>query len=78
MKLRFFTVPMQDASDAAEELNGFLSSHRILSVERYFVADGANSTWAICVSYLTTAGRPVPETRERLDYREILTPTTGL
>ncbi len=72
MKLRFFTVRMQDVGQEAEELNAFLSSHRILSVERHFVADGGNSAWAICVSYLSTAGRPAPEKRGRLDYREIL------
>jgi len=72
MKLRFFTVWMPDAGQEAEELNAFLSSHRIVSVERHFVLDAANSAWAICVSYLPTAGRPAPEKRGRVDYREIL------
>jgi len=72
MKLRFFTVWMQEAGQEAEELNAFLSSHRIVSVDRHFVLDGANSAWAICVSYLPTAGRPAPEKRGRVDYREVL------
>jgi superfamily II DNA helicase RecQ len=72
MKLRFFTIPMQDGLHEADELNAFLSSHRILSVERHFVADGSNSTWAVCVCYLQSAGRPAPEKRGRVDYREVL------
>ena len=72
MRLKFFTVRMQDVGQEAEELNAFLSTHRILAVDRQFVADGANSAWAICVSYLATAGRPAPEKRGRVDYREVL------
>ncbi len=35
--------------------------------------DGSNSAWAICVSYLDSAERPVAEKRSgRVDYREVL------
>ncbi len=57
MKMRFFTIPIQDSGGATGELNGFLSNHRILTIERHFVADGANSAWAICVNYLDSAER---------------------
>jgi superfamily II DNA helicase RecQ len=72
MKLRFFTIRIQDAGPEAEELNAFLSSHRILSVERHFVANGSHSTWAICVTYLPPGTRPVPAKSARVHYREIL------
>jgi superfamily II DNA helicase RecQ len=72
MKLRFFTVRIEGDGSEADELNGFLSSHRILSVERHFVADGVNSAWAICVSYRAAGGRRTAEKRGRLDYREVL------
>ena len=57
-----------------EEVNLFLRSHRILSVDRHFVQDGANSVWAICVSYLGEAGRPqaIGAKRPKVDYREVL------
>ena len=44
---------------ALDELNSFLRANRILSVDRHFVQDGANSVWAICVSYLSDANRPL-------------------
>ena len=59
---------------ALEEVNTFLRAHRILSVDRHFVQDGANSVWAICVSYLDDANRPlaVGAKRPKVDYREVL------
>jgi superfamily II DNA helicase RecQ len=73
MKLRFFRIPMMDGDDAANELNQFLSTHRILSVERNFVADGPSSAWGVCVSYLDRGTRqPPPESSRRVDYREVL------
>jgi superfamily II DNA helicase RecQ len=72
MKLRFFRVRVQDPGQDAEELNTFLASHRVLSVERHFVSDGSSSAWAICVNYLSSGGRPALEKRGRVDYREVL------
>jgi superfamily II DNA helicase RecQ len=74
VKLRFFAVPMLDGEDESQELNRFLSTHRVLLVERHFVSDGSCSAWAICVSYLDRGGRTAPEQGQgkRLDYREIL------
>jgi superfamily II DNA helicase RecQ len=77
MKMRFFMIPIQDSAGATGELNGFLSNHRILAIERHFVADGTNSAWAICVNYLDSVERVVGDKRAgsgsgRVDYREIL------
>jgi hypothetical protein len=52
MPLAFFTVPVQSPESAAGELNGFLSSHKVLSEERRWVDLGLNSFWAICVDFL--------------------------
>ncbi len=62
--------------EAQEELNGFLRSHRVLAVDRYFVDQGTNSFWSVCVDYLEGAtgserhngrgGKP------KVDYREVL------
>ena len=72
MKLRFFTIPVYGGPQASDELNSFLSSHRVLSIERHLIVDGSNSAWAICTCYLESGGRPAPEKRGRVDYREIL------
>ena len=34
MGLRFFTVPVRDSKNAERELDGFLASHKVLSVDR--------------------------------------------
>ena len=59
--LRFFTVPDQDSENPERELNGFLTSHTVLSIDRQRVDLGMNSFWAICVDYLiTSAGESTP------------------
>ena len=74
MKLRFFAVPMLDGDEESQELNRFLATNRVVTVERHFVADGPQSAWAICVGYLDRGGRPAPEQGQakRVDYREVL------
>ena len=73
MKLSFFSIPALHAESAQEALNSFLSSHRVVSLEKQFVADGASSFWSICVSYLEGSA-PVGASgrRDRVDYRQVL------
>jgi len=77
VKLRFFAVPMLDGDEESQELNRFLSTNRVVMVERHFVSDGPRSAWAICVGYLDRGARPAPEQGQgkRVDYREILSET---
>jgi superfamily II DNA helicase RecQ len=76
MAYRFFTVPIHDAGESVSELNGFLKSHRVLSVDRRWVDAGPNSYWAFCVEYweggAATDLNRRSAGRNRLDYREIL------
>ncbi len=85
MQLKAFTIPLHDTAQclsdcakqttaATEEVNIFLRANRILSVDRHFVQDGANSIWAICVSYLEGANRAqaASSKRPKVDYREVL------
>jgi superfamily II DNA helicase RecQ len=74
MKLRFFAVPMLDGDEQSQELNRFLSTNRVVMVERHFVSDGPRSAWAICVGYLDRGGRLAADQTQgkRVDYREIL------
>lgn len=80
MAFHFFTVPIHDPNAAAAaELNGFLRSHKVLSIDRRWVEQGAASFWSFCVDYLEAApggatnGRG-PGGRTRVDYREVLKP----
>lgn len=72
MQLQFFQVPVHTSQ--ANDLNRFLDTHRVTSIERQFVSDGPNSFWSICVTFEN--GDP-PQTaikqRKRIDYRDVLT-----
>ncbi len=52
MAYRFFVVPVHDEGSAIAELNGFVRSHRVLSVDRRWVDQGTESFWSFCVDYL--------------------------
>ena len=73
MPFKFFTIPVYDPQTVTDESNAFLSTRRVVTVERQFVADGANSLWSICVSYMDGEGRPEADKRaKKIDYREVL------
>jgi superfamily II DNA helicase RecQ len=81
MSYRVFTVPIQHPHQAEQEMNSFLRSHRVLSVERRWVENGENSAWAFCVDYLEspTHGPGLAQNgrtgnRNKVDYREKLSP----
>ncbi|MDG4596605.1 MAG: HRDC domain-containing protein [Candidatus Contendobacter sp.] len=73
MHLRFFTIPIHGGDAVAAELNRFLGAHRILTIDRSLVQDGANSAWALCVSFEPAADPSQPSKRGgKVDYREVL------
>jgi superfamily II DNA helicase RecQ len=82
MAFQLFTVPIQDDGRDLEQLNAFLRRHKILSVERRWVEQGASSFWSFCIDYLEGApadgggyrGGRGPGGRAKIDYRETLSP----
>ncbi len=82
MAYRFFTISVRDEGPAAADLNGFLRSRRVLSVDRRWVDEGSESFWSFCVDYLessggATGGAPPGRNgtnRGKVDYREVLSP----
>lgn len=50
MKFQFFRIGAQHPEDDQAVLNQFCSQHRVTAVDKQFVAAGANSFWAICVT----------------------------
>jgi len=74
---KFMTVPIQSSDVAEAELNSFLQSHRVLSVDRRWVDQGPHSFWVLCIDYQTgNSMRPLAtdgkSTRSKVDYREVL------
>ena len=74
MRVDVFTIPVLSQAQATEDVNRHLASMRVISVDRQFVADGANSFWTLCV--IADAGKvPSPKSLSRkpsVDYRDIL------
>ena len=69
-----FYIPMGDEGEAAERLNAFLRSHRVLTVRQRDFPEG----WGFCVEWMQaapgTAGAPFSPPRERVDYMKVLPP----
>lgn len=79
IQYEFFTICPLLNPEAAENLNTFLRSHKILNVQREFVADSTNSRWYFTVEYLEGKAaneKKSGEGRKRIDYREVLSPET--
>jgi superfamily II DNA helicase RecQ len=77
MAFRFFTVPIQNAEQAEAELNGFLRSHKVLSIDRRWVEQGPTSFWTFCVDYIdgqATASGSDRGVRGKVDYKDVLSP----
>lgn len=76
MRLHFIAIPALDGEAAEEELNGFLASHRVVSIDRQLVVDGARSYWAVCVAWIVGGKREgaASNPKARVDYRETLSP----
>lgn len=75
----FFAIPALTPQAAQTELNAFCAQHRVVALERQWLADGAGSHWAVCVTVAPGAG-PLPDALKlprgksavRVDYKDIL------
>jgi len=72
-------VPLHDDGVAIAELNAFLRSHKVLSVDRRWGDLGTESFWSFCVDYLERGAGGPPggkggSARGKVDYREVLSP----
>jgi superfamily II DNA helicase RecQ len=79
MKYKFFAIPARSPAAAEDELNAFCSSHRVTFIDKHLVADGADSFWSVCVSWLDGEAAPSELANNRnkpaIDYKNVLSPT---
>ncbi|MEM9601407.1 MAG: HRDC domain-containing protein [Pseudomonadota bacterium] len=77
----FFRVPAMASGSHADELNAFLASHPLATVDRQWVEDGVNSFWAVCCTVpgevkaaadAVQPSRTAP--RNAIDYQQVLSP----
>ena len=73
MQYKLFSIPAAGDNETEEELNRFLRSHRVVSVQKELVQGGQTAYWCFCVEYLPGS---TPEGKggglQRVDYKEIL------
>ncbi|MCP5535557.1 MAG: hypothetical protein H7A51_04885 [Akkermansiaceae bacterium] len=55
MQYEVFTIPA-GGGEETEELNKFLRSHRVVSVDKHLVTEGGQPRWVFCVEYLEGKG----------------------
>lgn len=74
MKYKVFSLPAQGDADSEQSLNDFLTRHKLIQVDRQFVAQGDMSYWSICVGYQSAAVANVPPNskKSRVDYKDVL------
>jgi superfamily II DNA helicase RecQ len=77
MAYRVFVIPNRGDEAAEAELNAFLRSHRVMTVDRRWVDQGGDSFWSVCVDYVERApagasSAPLGKDRVRVDYRALL------
>ena len=77
MSFRSFLISVRCPETAESELNQFLRSHRILSVEHEWVDRGENSFWAVWVEYLEASPPAIRDAggrseKGKVDYKERL------
>ncbi len=74
MQFKLFSIAATGDSEAEEDLNRFLRSHRAVSVQKELLNNGHTACWCFCVEYLLSS--PIPEGkgggRQRVDYKELL------
>lgn len=81
MQCKFFTISIygENVDEATEKMNAFLRGHRVLSLRKEFVNDGANSLWCCCVEYVegstgknSTGHSGNERESEKIDYKTLL------
>lgn len=75
MRLKFFAIPALDPAEAEVELNKFLATHRILTIDRELTIERQRSFWALAVTYQEAGpagGVKVGAKKPRIDYKDVL------
>lgn len=81
MTRHYFAIPALHPQAAQDELNAFCAAHRVVAVDQQWLADGACSHWAVCVTVAAGPG-PLPQALKgergkpagRPDYKDLLSP----
>lgn len=69
MRIKIFSIPVVGGERLTQEMNAFLSSKKVLEVEKQLVSQGQNAFWSFCITYIEGGVVPQPG---KVDYKEVL------
>ena len=72
MQLKFFWIPARECSSVEAEVNAFLSTHRVVHLEKEFLSDSLAPGWSICVQWITDSATSSGPKTSKIDYRDEL------
>ena len=72
MLIKLFTIPVGDIGAGTIEMNNFLKNHKVLEIESHFTSKMQGDAWHFCVRYLEINANQGTETKNKIDYREVL------
>ncbi|MBF0240473.1 MAG: HRDC domain-containing protein [SAR324 cluster bacterium] len=77
LQVKFFSIPIKYEDEAEAELNAFLKTVRLITLQRELVCQENRFYWAIAVEYMEGNGKD-PLSRDaikkKIDYKETLSP----
>ena len=73
MRVKYFSIPVHDDGTVADEVNQFLSQHRVIKFKQRLIELGNESFWAVSVQW-QDGGRSSAKGNKSpsIDYREVL------
>jgi len=81
MKIKLFTIPIENISDFNDELNSFLSTNRVISMKKHFVKNKNGIYWCFCIYYDSQSEAKKTYTNQnnsdKVDYRALLPEEQG-
>ena len=72
MRYKIYTIPIPDTQNAIEEMNRFLNTHRIITVEKHFLQKREISNYVFLVEYYEAKIESTGYKTPKIDYKEIL------
>ena len=80
MQVRVFTIPLFDNLAQTDEMNAFLRSQKVLTLDRQQVTVGNQAFWTFCVTYLPQGGYSngggLQTKGGKVDYKNVLNEET--
>jgi superfamily II DNA helicase RecQ len=76
MQYRVFTVPVTGSPELEEDLNHFLRSHKVITVQKAVETIGGSPCWCFCVEFIeggvSSGNQKFSGRSKKVDYKEVL------